>query len=133
MTERVARGGLSVVAQLDALVAEQIAPGTGVNVDEFWSGFEQIVLDLGPVNIALLKEREDLQTKIDQWHLQRKGKRINADEYKAFLSEIGYLVPEPAPFKIQTRNVDSEISQLAGPQLVVPVNNARFAINAANA
>jgi malate synthase len=131
--DRVSRGGLKVAAELDALVAEQVLPGTGVDLSDFWSGFERLLADLGPRNVALLEKREALQKTIDEWHLARKGQQIDAAEYKAFLTEIGYLVPEPEPFTIETENVDEEIALVAGPQLVVPVMNARFSLNAANA
>ncbi len=130
---RVSRGGLRVAAELDTLVAETVLPGTGVDLNDFWTGFERLLADLGPVNAALLARREEIQKTIDDWHLARRGQPIDAAQYKAFLTEIGYLVPEPAPFTIETENVDEEIARVAGPQLVVPVMNARFALNAANA
>jgi len=132
-TQRVNRSGLQVAQQLDSLIAEQVLPGTGVDLDEFWAGFAALLADLTPKNQALLKQRDELQAKIDAWHLEHKGRAIDAATYKSFLKEIGYLVDEPAPFRIATSNVDAEIAQLAGPQLVVPVMNARFALNAANA
>ncbi len=131
--DRVSRGSLQVAAELDTLVAEQILPGTGVDLSDFWTGFEGLLEDLVPRNRALLARREELQKAIDDWHLARKGQPIDAAEYKAFLTEIGYLVPEPGPFTIATQNVDEEIARVAGPQLVVPVMNARFSLNAANA
>ena len=134
MTEtRISRGTLQVAAELDALVAEQVLPGTGVEPDVFWSGLEQTLAELGPVNKALLAKRDDLQAQIDEYHTQRKGQSLDSAAYKVFLQEIGYLLPEPQEFKIETRNVDEEIASLAGPQLVVPVMNARYALNAANA
>ncbi len=133
MTDRLTIAGLQVAKPLADLVADQIAPGTGVDVAAFWQGFAQILLDLVPKNQALLGQRDKLQEQIDAWHTERKGKAFDAAEYKAFLEQIGYLLPEPAPFEITTRNVDPEIASMAGPQLVVPVMNARFAINAANA
>ena len=134
MTEtRISRGTLQVAAELDALVAEQVLPGTGVEPDVFWSGLEQTLAELGPVNKALLAKRDDLQAQIDEYHTQRKGQSLDSTAYKVFLQEIGYLLPEPQEFKIETRNVDEEIASLAGPQLVVPVMNARYALNAANA
>ena len=131
--DRIARGGLHVASELDALVAERVAPGTGVDASEFWAGFETIVKDLGPINRALLAKRDELQTQIDSWHLARKGQTLDAAEYRAFLADIGYLLEEPEPFSICTENVDEEIALTAGPQLVVPVMNARFALNAGNA
>ena len=130
---RVKRGELQIAAQLDEFVADQVAPGTGVDVDAFWAGFEACVNELGPVNRELLSVRADLQHQIDDWHMARKGQVIDEAEYKAFLESIGYLLPEPADFSIQVSNVDSEIAKIAGPQLVVPVMNARYALNAANA
>ena len=133
MTDRIQRGGLQVAAILDNLVADQILPGTGVDTDAFWQSFEAIVNDLAPKNRALLAKREDIQAKIDAWHLARQGRQIDAGEYRSFLREIGYLVPEGDDFSITTTNVDDEIATMAGPQLVVPVMNARYALNAANA
>ncbi len=133
MGDRISRGSLKVAGELDTLIAEEILPGTGVALDDFWSGFEALLADLVPVNRALLARREELQQAIDEWHLARKGQTIDADEYRAFLKDIGYLVDEPAPFTIETDNVDEEIARIAGPQLVVPVMNARFSLNAANA
>ncbi len=132
-TERVERSGLEVAVELDALVRDRAAPGTGVDPAAFWEGFSRIVADLAPRNRELLARRDELQAKIDAWHLERKGERFDPAAYKAFLSEIGYLVPEPADFTITTANVDDEIARIAGPQLVVPVMNARYALNAANA
>ena len=131
--ERIRHGGLQVAAALDALIADRIAPGTAVAVSDFWAGFEAALDALGPVNAALLARRDELQAQIDEWHANNAGRAIDPAEYKAFLTEIGYLVPEPEPFSITTANVDDEIARIAGPQLVVPVMNARFALNAANA
>ncbi|MCG8609694.1 MAG: malate synthase G, partial [Pseudomonadales bacterium] len=133
MTERVQVGGLQVAKVLYDFVNEKAIPGTGVDVDKFWSEFDQIVHDLAPKNKALLAKRDDLQAKIDAYHTERKGQKHNAAEYKAFLQEIGYLLPEGDDFEASTANVEPEIGQMAGPQLVVPVMNARFALNAANA
>jgi malate synthase len=132
-TQMIKHGKLQVAAELDALVANEIAPGTGVDVDAFWSGFEQILNDLVPKNQALLVKRDELQAVVDDWHLARKGQPVDPIEYRAFLAEVGYLVEDPGEFKIATANVDTEIAHLAGPQLVVPVMNARYALNAANA
>ena len=131
--EMVVRSGLSVDARLAAFVEGDVLAPLGSNVAAFWQGFAALLADLAPVNRALLAKRDDLQAKIDAWHLARVGKPIDAQDYQAFLREIGYLVPEPAPFAIGTRNVDAEIATMAGPQLVVPVLNARFLLNAANA
>jgi malate synthase len=130
---RVQRGTLQVASQLDEFVAQQVVPGTGVDVDQFWAGFESCLHDLGPVNRELLDVRERMQKQVDDWHLARKGVQIDEAEYKAFLQSIGYLLPEPDDFSINVSNVDTEIATLSGPQLVVPVMNARYALNAANA
>ena len=130
---RVERGGLRIAQELDDLVKNAIAPGTGIDVETFWSGFETCLDELGPLNRELLSVRDEFQRQIDQWHLDRKGSALDAQEYKTFLSDIEYLLPEPDDFEISTANVDEEISTLAGPQLVVPVMNARYALNAANA
>jgi malate synthase len=130
---RVQRGALQVAAQLDKFIEQQVAPGTGVSVEEFWAGFEACLNDLGPVNRDLLAVRVRMQQQVDEWHLERKGQLIDEAEYKAFLQSIGYLLPEPDDFSIQVTHVDDEIAALSGPQLVVPVMNARYALNAANA
>ena len=130
---RVQRGTLQVAAELDALVSEQAIPGTGVSVEDFWAGLERCLAELGPVNKKLLALRDEFQQQLDEWHLQRKGQAIDAAEYKTFLQDIGYLLPEPDAVTITTKNVDAEIASIAGPQLVVPVMNARYALNAANA
>ena len=133
MTDRIQKGGLDVAKELHDLVANEIAPGTGVDPEHVWAELEKILADLAPRNKALLAKREDIQGKIDAWHLDRKGQKIDPAEYKAFLQELGYLLPEGDDFKISTKNVDEEFAHIAGPQLVVPVRNARFALNAANA
>jgi malate synthase len=126
-------GGLKVDAKLYHLVRNEIAPGTGVNAERFWKSLGEIVRDLGPKNRALLDKRDRLQAQIDQWHTARKSQPVNREEYTAFLKEIGYLVPEGKKFKVTTANVDPEITEIAGAQLVVPLDNARYALNAANA
>ncbi|GMG88202.1 malate synthase G [Biformimicrobium ophioploci] len=131
MTERIRIGGLQVAGVIQELLEQEILPGTGIESSEFWRGFEGILEELGPRNAALLAKRDALQEKIDAWH--RANPAVDAEAYKAFLTEIGYLVEEPAAFLIGTNNVDAEIARLAGPQLVVPVMNARYALNAANA
>ena len=133
MTERVDRHGLKVARELDDFINAEALPGTGVDGDAFWSGFSAIVGDLTPKNRALLAKRDELQSVIDAWHRERRGQRHDPEAYKAFLTEVGYLVPEGGDFEIATANVDAEIATTAGPQLVVPVMNARFALNAANA
>ena len=133
MTERVQVGGLQVAKVLYDFVNEQAIPGTGVDADKFWEGAVQVLKDLAPKNRALLEKRDALQAKIDKWHQDRKGQPHDAAAYKAFLQEIGYLLPEAEDFQASTQNVDEEIASMGGPQLVVPVTNARFALNAANA
>jgi len=133
MAKPVAIGGLRIDQELYALVRDEIAPGTGVKADSFWKSLDQIVQDLGPTNRALLAKRDRLQEQIDQWNRSRKGQRFDVKVYAAFLQEIGYLVPEGKRFKITTANVDAEIAAIAGAQLVVPLDNARYALNAANA
>jgi len=132
MTERVQAGDLQVAKILYDFVNNEAIPGTGIDADAFWSGFSAIVHDLAPRNKALLKKRDELQEKMDAWYKEHKGQQ-NLEEYKDFLKSIGYLVDEPADFSVDTANVDPEIATKAGPQLVVPVMNARFALNAANA
>jgi malate synthase len=133
MIARVQRANLSVANVLADFVEREVLPGTGVAADAFWTGLDAAVHALAPENRALLVKREALQTKIDEWHRARKGMPHDPVAYRTFLGEIGYLVPEPAPFKVDTASVDIEISSIAGPQLVVPVMNARYALNAANA
>ena len=125
--------GLQVAVELADFVDGQALPGTGVNRDVFWKGFSELVHVLGPKNKALLDHRLALKGKIDNWHLERRGRLHDRDEYQAFLKEIGYLVAEGAEFNIETLNVDPEIAKIPGPQLVVPIMNARYALNAANA
>ncbi|MGB1558089.1 MAG: malate synthase G [Oceanococcaceae bacterium] len=125
-------GRLQVDAGLKALVEERICPGTGVSAENFWAGLDAILTDLAPKNRALLAKRDAIQEKIDAWH-QANPAPIDMGRYKAFLQEIGYLLPEGADFQISPQNIDPEIAEQAGPQLVVPVRNARFALNAANA
>ena len=133
MTERVQVGNLQVAKVLFDFINDQAIPDSGVQADAFWSGVDTLIHDLAPKNRALLAKRDELQASIDAWHQQRSGQPHDAVAYKAFLQDIGYLLPEPADFKITTDNVDEEITSMAGPQLVVPIMNARFAINAANA
>ena len=133
MTDRIRQGALEIAPVLYDLVEKEIAPGTGVDTARFWAELEKILTDLVPKNKALLAKRDELQTRIDAWHQARKGQKIDMAEYKAFLTEIGYLLPEGDDFQITTENVDAEVARIAGPQLVVPVMNARFSLNAANA
>ena len=131
MVERIEKHGLQVDRKLADFIEGHAIVGTGVDVDAFWAGLSGIVHDLGPRNRALLEIREDIQEQIDQWHKANRG--ADAATYQAFLREIGYLVPTGPDFAIETTNVDPEIASIAGPQLVVPITNARFALNAANA
>ncbi|TBU92635.1 malate synthase G [Stutzerimonas kirkiae] len=133
MTERVEVGGLQVAKVLYDFVNNEAIPGTGVDVSAFWAGAAQLIHDLAPKNRALLAKRDDLQARIDAWHQARAGQTHDAAAYKSFLQEIGYLLPEAEDFQATTENVDDEIARMAGPQLVVPIMNARFALNAANA
>ena len=132
MTEYINHGSLKVSKELDDLINKKVCSGIDVNPDSFWDSLEKVVEEFTPRNKALLEKREDLQKKIDEWHLAN-NKPIDKAEYKNFLKEIGYLLEEADDFSIETKNVDPEIASIAGPQLVVPVMNARFALNAANA
>ena len=133
VTQFVARADLQVAEDLAKFIEEKALPGTGLAADTFWDGAAKIFAAFAPRNRELLSVREELQAKIDAWHEAKKAGPFDAAAYEKFLREIGYLVPEPAPFKITTENVDDELARLAGPQLVVPVLNARYALNAANA
>ncbi|MDB5697341.1 MAG: glcB [Alphaproteobacteria bacterium] len=129
----IAKAGISVAEPLVELIDQQALPGSGIDRDAFWAGFAAILARFEPENRALLAKRDSLQAQIDQWHVARRGRDIDQAEYQSFLRSIGYLVDEPARFEIGSANVDEEIARLAGPQLVVPVLNARFLLNAANA
>ncbi len=133
MSDRTDVGGLNVDVELYALIKDEIAPDTGVDADAFWRALGEIVRDLEPENWRLLEKRDALQAEIDAWHTARKGQPIDRDAYRAFLQKIGYLLPEGDHFQVLTNDVDPEIATLAGPQLVVPVDNARYCLNAANA
>lgn len=133
MTERIQKGGLQIAPVLYDLLVNDIIPGTGIDADQFWHNLENVVNDLAPENKALLARRDEFQHQIDQWHLHNAYTPDTRANYKSFLESIGYLLPEGDDFAITTENVDSEIASQAGPQLVVPVMNARFALNAANA
>ncbi|NYZ12557.1 malate synthase G [Azospirillum sp. RWY-5-1] len=133
MSEWTQVGNLQVAAELRAFIETEALPGTGVDAAALWSALDSILHDLTPRNRALLARRDELQAKIDGWYQEHRGKPADFEGYKAFLTEIGYLLPEGAPFTAETANVDPEFSTVAGPQLVVPVMNARYALNAANA
>lgn len=133
MTTRIEQHGLQIAEELYDFIVSKALPGTGVEADAFWRGLSDLAHDLGPRNRELLAKREEIQQKLDGWHQARKGQAHDADAYKSFLEEIGYLVPEGDDFAVETANVDPEIATLPGPQLVVPITNARFALNAANA
>src|SRR6185503_1265869 len=133
MVERITVHGLQVARSLYDFVNKEALPGTGIEADKFWSGFAAVAVRLMPENRALLAERDRLQAAIDAWHKAHPARPIDQAAYTAFLKEIGYLVPEGADFAIGTANVDPEIATIAGPQLVVPLTNARFALNALNA
>ncbi len=133
MTHRIHAHGLQVDEVLYRFIEDKVLPGTGINSDSWWQGFAQIVADLSPKNAALLAERDRLQTELDQWHRAHPGPIADVAAYRQFLESIGYLQPVPTDVKVTTENVDAELSTTAGPQLVVPVLNARYALNAANA
>ncbi|PRA49656.1 MULTISPECIES: malate synthase G [Pseudomonas] len=133
MTEHVQVGGLQVAKVLFDFVNNEAIPGTGLTAEQFWAGADKVIHDLAPKNKALLAKRDDFQARIDAWHQERAGQAHDAVAYKAFLQDIGYLLPEAVDFQATTQNVDEEIARMAGPQLVVPVMNARFALNASNA
>ncbi|MFT6273504.1 MAG: malate synthase [Dinoroseobacter sp.] len=133
MTDRINKAGLQVAPELVRFIEGQALPGTGVDTQAFWDGFATVVAEIQPRVNAALAERTRMQAEIDAWHIARRGQAHDASAYEAFLHEIGYLVPQGSSFAIETQNVDPEIAQIAGPQLVVPVMNARFALNAANA
>jgi len=133
MTDRTTTHRLQVATELHHFIEDRVLPGTGISPASFWKGFDAIVNDLAPKNIALLAERDRLQAALDQWHSAHPGPIQDMPAYRAFLQRIGYLVPEPGKVKISTSKVDAELAKQAGPQLVVPVLNARYALNAANA
>jgi len=133
VTERVSRGRLAVAPCFQRFIEEAALPGTGIDAASFWAGFDALVHDLAPKNRELLAQRDRFQQQLDDWHRAHPGPVTDIAAYRAFLESIGYLLPPPAPFTIDTANVDDEIAVQAGPQLVVPVMNARYALNAANA
>ncbi|HVF16054.1 MAG TPA: malate synthase G [Steroidobacteraceae bacterium] len=133
MTDTQPRAGLQVAASLASFIEHKALPGTGIAPEKFWSSLADVFAKLVPENRALLAERNRMQARIDDWHQQRKEQPIDTKAYQSFLRQLGYLVEEPAPFKIQSKNVDAEVATMAGPQLVVPSLNDRFVLNAANA
>ncbi|MCK4100987.1 malate synthase G [Acinetobacter radioresistens] len=130
MTARIQKGKLAIAKELYDFIENEALPGSGLDSETYWKNFEEVVVDLSPKNKALLAKRDEIQAKIDEWH---RNNEFELEAYKAFLKEIGYLLPEVEDFQITTENVDEEIAVLAGPQLVVPVRNARYCLNAANA
>ncbi|MEX0284062.1 MAG: malate synthase G, partial [Paracoccaceae bacterium] len=133
MSDRIEIEGLAVASELANFIDTQALPGTGVDRNAFWAGFSALIHDMTPKNRTLLAQRAEIQAKIDAWHGERQGQDHDPVAYRAFLEEIDYLLPEGPDFKVETENVDPEIAAVAGPQLVVPIMNARFALNAANA
>tara|TARA_B100001287_G_scaffold75204_1_gene62443 strand:- start:686 stop:2851 length:2166 start_codon:yes stop_codon:yes gene_type:complete len=133
MSDRIKYGNLQVAEELDNFLRNEVVPGIDVDPDDFWKSFEKVLDEFGGKNKELLEKRETIQTQIDNWHLSNKDQEHNHDEYVNFLKEIGYLLDEGEDFEITTQNVDDEIKKVAGAQLVVPVMNARFSLNAANA
>ena len=133
MSVYIDRSELKVATELDQLLSNEILPGLSLSADHIWSGFSKLIDDLVPVNKALLAKRDELQSALDNWHRENPGQIQDMQAYKQFLMDIGYLVPEGENFKVSTQHVDQEIADVAGPQLVVPVSNARFSLNAANA
>ncbi|VWX58643.1 malate synthase G [Burkholderiales bacterium 8X] len=133
MTDRITLHGLQVASELHRFIEDQVLPAAGIASETFWKGFDAIVSDLAPKNVALLAERDRLQSELDAWHKANPGPIANLPGYRAFLQKIGYLLPQPDEVQASTRNVDAELASQAGPQLVVPILNARYALNAANA
>ena len=132
---RIQKGSLAIDKQMYDFIENEVLPKVGVDSESYWSGFEKVVKEFTPRNKALLATRDEMQKQIDQWHLDNPTSSGEVDfaKYKQFLQEIGYLLPEGEDFQVSTENVDEEIAHIAGPQLVVPVRNARYALNATNA
>ena len=133
MSQRISQANLQVSKCLADFIEFEVLPNTGINATDFWLSFAHIIKTLAPENSQLLKTRDQLQEKINQWHKHHQGAAFNFEQYKQLLKDINYLVPPVEDFTITTKNVDDELSLLAGPQLVVPIMNARFALNAVNA
>ena len=131
--KKIAVNNLKVDNHLLNFINDEAIPHLGIDIKKFWDGFDKVVHELVPINRRLLKKRREIQKKISEWHLSKKGTDINKKQYFTFLKSIGYIFEEKEEFKISTSNVDQEITSVAGPQLVVPVDNARYALNAANA
>jgi len=127
------KGNLTISSVLLEFVNQEVIPGTNIDAEDFWKKFDLAVHELSPVNKTLIEKRENIQKQIDEWHLNKKGKKLDKNEYIKFLKSIDYIVEEKEDFQISTKNVDEEIAKIAGPQLVVPIDNARYALNAANA
>ena len=130
---KIKKENLTISSELFDFINGEVIPGTGINIDNFWKQFDSAIHELAPINKMLIEKRETFQKKIDEWHLFNKSKKLNKEEYLKFLKSINYIVEEKDDFNVATQNVDKEIAKIAGPQLVVPVDNARYAINAANA
>ena len=133
MTDRIEKHGLMVATELAEFIDTRALDGTGIDSDTFWKGFAGLLAEMTKRNRAALARRSDIQTQVDAWHVERRGQPLDRGAYEAFLHDIGYLVPEGDDFTIDTTNIDPEIATVPGPQLVVPITNARFALNAANA
>ena len=133
MIKMIDKNGLKIHSTLFEFINREAIPNTKIEIEEFWSKFSMVAHELSPINKALIQKRNNIQEKIDSWHKDRKGKDFNKIEYESFLKTIGYLIDEEKNFNITTADVDKEISTIAGPQLVVPVDNSRYALNAANA
>jgi len=127
------KNGLKINSKIFGFINEEVLPGIDIKSEDFWNKFEKIVHELSPINKSLIKKREIIQKKIDEWHKDKKDNGFDKEEYTSFLKSISYITEEKKDFKIETSKVDLEISSIAGPQLVVPVDNARYALNAANA
>ena len=130
---QIKKGNLLVNSVLLEFINKEVIPDTDINTEDFWHKFDLAVHELAPINKVLIEKRASIQKKIDEWHLVNKGKNLDKNEYIKFLRSINYIVEEKEDFQISTQNIDQEIAKIAGPQLVVPIDNARYAINAANA